>query len=1417
MSLFGNIFSVIAKYRPDQERDGRGRFADGGGAISRPLAPVTPEFRSWFKDSKVVDKDGNPQVVYHGSRASFSEFKTDQEDRSSLFDRLVGSHFAVDPAVPNAFVAGEYAYARDYNVDMYNPDNNYYRGEDGKLKYDGLPVLVKQDANGHDEVVEPYTPEKHGGVWGLSDRLGKEYGIRMLKPGGMVYPVYLKIQKPLVVEPKDHEFDQNAVTRAVEKVVFPLNKKLFVEAFSQGTGWDVKDAGVVWDKIQSGEGYKNGRTKWKNWDDFTADYGIGLLDRHAREAKEILQGLGYDGIRYRNTSTNEVAPGHTGDTWIAFNSHQIKSAFNQKPTDDNDISKRFDPSQPRDEHGRWTGEFKTWFGNSKVVDARGEPLPVYHGSKNEFSVFDLDKAGSNNDTGMWGTGFYFSPDKKMSLAYGDKLKRVYLSLQNPFIINGNTTEFNRKFNPSGETHGAAGKDASDALRGQLIAAGYDGVMQYEPTYNGREHGLKLGQIVAFHPNQIKLVSNKLPTDDPDISKAWDEGKHPRDKAGKFSSSESSAGGVVSLDDFISGKQSGGAKFGQAYGYWVSPDGTKVVEVTGNRHGYVASAIASKVYGIPKPDFENYDAYDELLHRGWAVLKTWTDYATEQRGVTYQGGTRQARKAIEDLAVENGLVTNEAQKTQLYLSRENHERWGMDYIGKSWDESAHPREPKGEPIAKRIASKLSASCVMAMIEPSDAVDFLEFGSEIPDAELYKEGADFGRTEDIHATCLYGLETQDIADIKPITDKVKPFTLVCGRVTMFDNADNDKPFQPVYVPVWGGQLTKLNRRLKALPYKNDYDKKFIGHICIAYVKKPFGKKWVGDDRFVGKVLRIKNLMFSTPDKGKFEIPLGEKEIGKDAEFEAAHPRGEAGKFEHKGEAVDSVPPVGTTGTKIGTDTPEFKNWFEGSRVTVDGFRNSAPLVMYHGTKKDFAAYDPATDSFGGFYAASDPEAAYAYARGKWKESPQEFPQNANIVPVYMSIKNPFDGNAPATLTLGRAIARAWWDVKKGTLNAKGEPFKNNRWSIRDMQTAVSNSKGNAFSLLFQMGIASAPKTMVKVLEKMGFDGIKYTGTDHVMDYRGSYTQYAAFRPEQIKSVYNRGTWDAKDPQISKTFDPSQPRDKDGKWTGGGDASYKPDRIVGKKEHVEWADDQFESTTPEVKQWLSKVAIVEVKMVDGLLSDDPDFKEHAPWSAGGVARTGYGQMGVCWLGDEHADKQQATFWHEVGHFIHDAESYNPETVGLVRDAIGYHGSDTEEFSKAFSKYVIGRMNGDGGYKTTDAKGNTYSFEADRVYSDPDVFTPVVVDVAKMDESFQKDKQLYVKPGGEEKRGSREGTEAYLATGKPIQMATVGLAVHTTNEVHFTNGRHRFAVLRDRGVKTMPVMVYKDVEDEFKKRFGA
>lgn len=61
---------------------------------------------------------------------------------------------------------------------------------------------------------------------------------------------------------------------------------------------------------------------------------------------------------------------------------------------------------------------------------------LYHGSKSKFEEFDLSKLSTNSgDTGLFGEGIYFTPNKKISDSYGDFKYPSLLNVKSPFIRN----------------------------------------------------------------------------------------------------------------------------------------------------------------------------------------------------------------------------------------------------------------------------------------------------------------------------------------------------------------------------------------------------------------------------------------------------------------------------------------------------------------------------------------------------------------------------------------------------------------------------------------------------------------------------------------------------------------------------------------------------------------------------------------------------------------------------------------------------------------------------------------------------------------------------------------------------------------------------------------------------------------------
>lgn len=158
------------------------------------------------------------------------------------------------------------------------------------------------------------------------------------------------------------------------------------------------------------------------------------------------------------------------------------------------MSRRTDQTQ--------TPEFKRWFGDSKVVDAEGKPLVVYHGTASDISEFKAGPAYREGH-GKQMPGIYFSPMPATAAAYartaanakdastdinGANVIPAYVAITNPAEFT-DPAEFGR------------------ANRAKLEAAGHDGAVR-------RNAAGEVVEIVAFRPEQIKSAIGNTGSFDP---------------------------------------------------------------------------------------------------------------------------------------------------------------------------------------------------------------------------------------------------------------------------------------------------------------------------------------------------------------------------------------------------------------------------------------------------------------------------------------------------------------------------------------------------------------------------------------------------------------------------------------------------------------------------------------------------------------------------------------------------------------------------------------------------------------------------------------------------------------------------------------------------------------------------------------
>lgn len=179
-----------------------------------------------------------------------------------------------------------------------------------------------------------------------------------------------------------------------------------------------------------------------------------------------------------------------------------------------------------------TDEFKRWFGQSKVVDKKGNPKIVYHGSvERGITEFDTSRVTERTDRGDE-AGTYFTDDQLNATGYArprlivgvpkqerkfGSVTAAYLSLQNPL----NTTADIKR----GLKRGLRFEEAKREALKKLDRAVHDGII-----FDGA--GPAHSEYVAFRPEQIKSAtgnSGEFDPSNPDIRRSADRSDPPTEE------------------------------------------------------------------------------------------------------------------------------------------------------------------------------------------------------------------------------------------------------------------------------------------------------------------------------------------------------------------------------------------------------------------------------------------------------------------------------------------------------------------------------------------------------------------------------------------------------------------------------------------------------------------------------------------------------------------------------------------------------------------------------------------------------------------------------------------------------------------------------------------------------------------------
>lgn len=261
----------------------------------------------------------------------------------------------------------------------------------------------------------------------------------------------------------------------------------------------------------------------------------------------------------------------------------------------------------------------------------------------------------------------------------------------------------------------------------------------------------------------------------------------------------------------------------------------------------------------------------------------------------------------------------------------------------------------------------------------------------------------------------------------------------------------------------------------------------------------------------------------------------------------------------------------------ENPAFKRWFSGSKVVGD---DGKPLILYHGTLKDFEAFGkahPKGFAGAGIYFTDTPQdASEGYATignsdflarvdqivdariNDYQDEDMNYDDVYNevknelmdhrgaVIPAFMAIKRPYiiggDNETQFDAGMRQRFVDALGAVSRDFLNVDPD-YVSEEFHDRydddellggsDFRQAAVNSRGISYAIDPETGMDVAPEVWRKTIQSMGFDGIidrlagrRWRGMPGVAP---ATTHYIAFRPTQVKSPYNNGNFSEEDTRI------------------------------------------------------------------------------------------------------------------------------------------------------------------------------------------------------------------------------------------------------------------------------------------------
>lgn len=376
---------------------------------------------------------------------------------------------------------------------------------------------------------------------------GEIYGAKL--PDGTIYLNPDKVNANTPIHEFSHLWQQLMPTRFKQGVEIlkntPIGKKTFAE-LKQNEGYANKNDAELWNEalvtVMGNEGERifnsSKASKLKTWitdlfkklgdafgirnltpTDNLSVFVKGALKEVMGEkeifAESSLNGNNQMGIDFSLLTENDFdADGNVKPEVLAQIEAEKKSII-EKAKADGTYLKAPNGKKTKLNEEQWvsvrTDRFKNWFGDwendaensSKVVDENGEPMVVYHGTKQDFTKFKSNSHfGGNIEQSLDRLGFYHDQEdyditsikdlENRAKENGNIIMRGFLNIKNPLLIDRDLGSWEKQ-----------------RLEDNGLTNEHDGVF-YDNWHEGIDEGDNPAYIIIA-PNQIKSATSNAGT------------------------------------------------------------------------------------------------------------------------------------------------------------------------------------------------------------------------------------------------------------------------------------------------------------------------------------------------------------------------------------------------------------------------------------------------------------------------------------------------------------------------------------------------------------------------------------------------------------------------------------------------------------------------------------------------------------------------------------------------------------------------------------------------------------------------------------------------------------------------------------------------------------------------------------------